>query len=122
MVQKRILTIDDEPDVRAMLKARLESKSYEVIAAADGEEGLEKVEYERPDLIILDVMMPRMDGYTFIREMRNRYPDLKIPIIVLTAKDKLKDLFEIEGIGDYLTKPYDAQELLQKIEKFLGTK
>ena len=116
---KKILVIDDDAFMVAALEARLEANGYSVVSASDGEEGLQKAEDERPDLIVLDVVMPTMDGYTFIRELRKNSIIKQIPVIVLSGKDKLKDLFELEGINDFLLKPYQASDLLKKIEELL---
>jgi len=116
---KKILVIDDEPNIVDVLKARLEANGYEVVIAHDGDSGLDAVKLTRPDLIILDVMMPRMDGLTFAKKMKADESIPDIPIIVLTAKEKMRDLFEIEGIKDYITKPYTAPELLEKIRRRL---
>ena len=118
-MNKKILVIDDEEDVLKLLKMRLEGYHFDVITAADGEEGLNKSAAEKPDLIIVDVMMPKMDGYTFAREMKANPAVKDIPIIVLTAKEGLKDLFEMEGVSDYITKPYEVKDLLDKIHKNL---
>ncbi len=116
---KKILVVDDEADVAKLLKIRLEGHQFEVVLASDGNEGLDKAEAEKPDLILLDVMMPTMDGYTFVREMKSNPNTKDIPIIVLTAKPGMKDLFEMEGARDYITKPYEIDDLLSKINKHL---
>ncbi len=117
---KKILLIDDEPEITEMLKFRLESYQYQIITATNGDEGLQLAEKEKPDLVISDVMMPKMDGYTFVREMKSRASTRNIPIIVLTAKPGMKDLFAMEGISDYLIKPYKPEELVQKVRQHLG--
>jgi len=119
-VAKKILVIDDEPHFVKMLKRRLESCQYEVVSAPNGNEGLDRVATENPDLIILDIMMPEMDGYTFVKELKVKCENKMAPIIVMTAKAKMKDLFEIEGVADYVVKPYDPDELLEKVKKLLG--
>lgn len=119
---KKILIVDDEPDVVEMVRARLESDNYEVVVAFNGEEGLKKVDSEKPDLIILDISMPHMDGYTFVREFKKTTNLNVSSIIILTAKEKMKDLFEIEGVGDYIVKPYEGEELLRKVRKHLESK
>lgn len=113
----KILVIDDEPDIIKVLTSRLQANNYEVVTAANGEEGLEKLKNENPDLIILDILMPQMDGYTFVKRLKKT--GREVPIIVLTAKQGMKDLFAIEGITDYVVKPFNADELLKKIEKNL---
>jgi len=116
---KRILIIDDEPDLVAVLKVRLESQHYEVTSAGDGFEGLKKVEQAVPDLIILDVLMPRMDGFTFILELKKNEKFKHIPIIVLTAKEKMSDLFKIEGVPDYVVKPFEVDDLMARVRKYV---
>jgi len=118
-MSKRILVVDDEPDIVEVVRLRLEANNYEVIAAYDGEEGLRKARNEQPDLIILDILMPEMDGYTFVRELKADESIKDIPIVVLTAKDKMRDLFAIEGIKDYIVKPFKGEELVKIIGKYL---
>ena len=120
---KKILVIDDEPELVKALKIRLESEGYEVIAAYDGEEGIMKAREENPDLIVLDIMMPRMDGFTTLKELKKRYTKKNRPlppVIVLTAKPKMQDLFATEGIKDYVVKPFEHQDLLDRIKHLLG--
>ncbi len=114
---KKILVIDDDAAMVAAVQARLEANGYSVISASHGEEGLEKAKSECPDLIILDVVMPTMDGYTFVRELRKTPIANEIPVVILSGRDKMKDLFELEGINDFLLKPYQGQDLLNKIEE-----
>lgn len=117
----KILVVDDEPEIVRLEKNRLEMNSYEVITASDGVEAFIKARDQKPDLIVLDVLMPNLDGYTFVRELR-RDPEVRlIPIIVLTSRDQLKKLFEIEGIQqeNYLIKPFDGEELIHKVEMIL---
>ncbi len=118
MIKKKILVIDDEPTFVKMITARLSANNYEVVTAPNGEEGLRLTEVEKPDLIVLDVMMPMMDGYTFVRELKAAGCDT--PIIMLTAKEKMEELFKIEGVDDYMVKPYEPEVLLQKIKKYIG--
>ena len=122
MAKKKILVVDDEPTVLKVLRRRLESKDYEVITAQDGLEGLEKALEQRPDLVISDIMMPTMDGYTFIKKLKAKPEFSRIPIIILTAKEKMQDLFLFEGIKecDYVVKPFESEELLQKIAHLLS--
>jgi len=118
-MSKKILLVDDEPKLVEMVKMGLEAQDYDVITASTGEEGLKKVRSENPDLILLDVMMPLTDGYTFMREIKDSEEFKSIPIIIQTAKAELKDLFEIEGISDYIVKPYKAEEILEMVKKYL---
>ena len=116
---KKILIADDEQQLALAMKIRLQSKGYQVVTASDGQEALELAEKERPDLIILDVLMPVMDGYSCLRELNTRFGRGEIPIIILTARDRMKDLFELEGIADYVIKPFDHDDLLIRIERTL---
>jgi CheY-like chemotaxis protein len=113
MAQERILIVDDDPWILRMVSALLEKKGYTVITASDGDDGLHRAEQLRPDLIISDVMMPRMDGWAMIKSLRAR-PDLAMtPVIFLTAlgseEDRLRG-FRL-GADDYLPKPFRFEEL-----------
>lgn len=117
--QKKILVVDDEQQLALAVKIRLQSRGYQVTTANDGQQALEVVEKEPPDLVLLDVLMPVMDGYTFLRELNTRVGRGKIPVIILTARDRMKDLFEVEGIEDYIVKPFDYEDLLVRIDRTL---
>jgi len=119
MAKKTILLIDDEPELVQMVRLRLESNDYAVISALDGKEGMQKAMAEKPDLIILDILMPNKDGYTFLREAKADEILKKIPVIILTAKSGMKDLFALEGVNDYILKPFDTKELLNTIKKHI---
>ena len=114
---KKILVADDEQQLALAIKIRLQSKGYAVVTASDGQQALQLAAQEKPDLIILDVLMPVMDGYSCLRELNTRFGRGKIPVIVLTARDRMKDLFELEGIEDYVIKPFDHEDLLVRIER-----
>jgi len=114
---KKILVVDDEEQLALAVKIRLQSKGYKVTTASDGRQALEKIVTDKPDLILLDVLMPTMDGYSCLRELNQRHGRGKIPVIVLTARDQLKELFELEGIEDYIIKPFDHEDLLVRIER-----
>ncbi len=115
---KKILIIDDDPHIIKMVEHRLQANDYEVIVAYDGKEGFEKFHEESPDLVILDILMPKMDGYTFVRELKKE--TRQIPVIVLSAKSGMTDLFEAEGITDYIVKPFEPGDLLARIKRLLG--
>ena len=117
-MSKKILLIDDDEATLKLLKPFLVSKDYSVETAMDGLEGLEKVRAWKPDLIVLDVIMPRMDGYGFLREMKKDLKLRALPIVVLTAREMMRDVFVQEGIKDYVIKPYDPEELLAMIVKY----
>ncbi len=117
---KKILIIDDEQDFVDMLKMRLEANGYEVVTADDGVTGLQRWKEKNPDIILLDIMMPQLGGYSFVQDSKTT-PGLKqVPIIVLTAKPGMEDIFEMEGVHDYLVKPCEDKDLLDKIRKHIG--
>jgi signal transduction histidine kinase/ligand-binding sensor domain-containing protein/DNA-binding response OmpR family regulator len=115
-----ILIVEDNTDVRAYIREQLEN-DYKVIEAGDGEEGIRNAQIEIPDLIITDVMMPKMDGYQFSKNIRGDEKTSHIPIIMLTAKAGLDDKIEgLEtGIDDYLTKPFSARELKVRVKNLI---
>ncbi len=120
-MSKKVLVIDDEPTMVKLIKLNLEAnQQYQVITASDGIEGLERLKIEKPALVLLDVQMPKMDGYSFLLEFK-KITNLKdTPVIILTAKEKLQDLFKIEGIKDYFVKPFKIEDLLAKIKSYIG--
>ena len=119
-MSKRILVVDDDPVTIEMLKSRLEKNNFAVDVAYNGEEGIQKVKAHTPDLVILDVNMPKMDGYTFVLEFKKILDIKKTPIIILTVKDTLQDIFKIEGVKDYIVKPFKTSELFAKVRIYLG--
>ncbi len=121
MSQPRILIAEDELHLREVLHMQLERSGFEVIEACDGEEALVSAEQMRPDVILLDVMMPGMDGYEVLRRLRASYATRYIPIIMLTAKDTKEDMLTgfRGGANDYLTKPYQGEELLLRVNNQL---
>jgi len=121
MDKKRVLVVDDDQDLLKMLKLRIESEGFEFVGAQDGEEMLRIVKIKKPDVIILDVMLPKIDGYTALREMKKQEGYKDIPVIVLTAKEKKKvgDLFVLEGASFFIEKPFEPKELLGKIRSLL---
>lgn len=116
---KKILLADDEQQLALAVKIRLQSRGYQVATASDGQQALALAAKERPDLVILDVLMPVMDGYSCLRELNTRFGRGAIPVIILTARDRMKDLFELEGIEDYIIKPFDHEDLLVRIDRVL---
>lgn len=123
MAKKKILIIDDDADMVEMIGLRLETSGYEVITANDGLTGLERARKENPDLILLDVRMPKMDGHTMLRNLKKYRENTKsIPVIMLTGMKKLEDLFYLEGAVGYITKPFDDKEFFAKIESALKQK
>jgi CheY-like chemotaxis protein len=122
MDKKIVLVVDDDADLLKMLKLRLETEGYEFMGAQDGEEMLKAIRIKRPDVILLDIMLPKIDGYTALREMRKEDQFKDIPVIVLTAKERKKvgDLFALEGVVLFVEKPYDTGDLLKKIKGVLN--
>jgi CheY-like chemotaxis protein len=116
---RRLLVVDDDEDIQVLLKSVLESEDYEVITAGDGLVALNELEQSTPDLILLDLMMPRMDGYTFAEELRQRGLQSSIPVIVLSADVNAKQKVQQMGAEDYITKPFDLHDLLNKISQFM---
>ena len=114
---KKILLVDDDEATLKLLKPFLVTKGFEVETAIDGLQGFEKVKSWKPDLVVLDVIMPRMDGYGFVHEIKKDLKLRALPVVVLTAREMMRDVFMQEGIRDYVIKPYDPQELLKMIQR-----
>lgn len=116
-----ILIVDDEPDVCEVIQDRLQASGYQTHYVLNGSSALEYTSQHKPDLILLDVMMPDMDGYEVSRRLMNSEPLSSVPIIMLTAKQSQSDKIRAltMGIDDYITKPYDADELVARIESVL---
>ena len=121
MTKSRILIAEDDTHIREILHVFLELSDFEVVEACDGVEALELAERSRPDVILLDVMMPRMDGYETLRRLRGSYATRHIPIIMLTAKNTREDTLSgfRGGANDYIVKPFDAPELLLRVNNQL---
>jgi two-component system response regulator VicR len=121
--QMRVVCIEDEPEMIDLVRLILGRKGFDVIGADGGIEGLETVRREKPDLVLLDLMMPDMDGWEVYQQIKAD-PELRdIPVVVVTAKaqsiDKVLGL-HIAKVDDYITKPFGPQELLESVEKILG--
>ena len=119
--KKRILIVDDEDDLRNMLKFRLEAMDYDVSEAVNGQEGLDRARSDRPDLIILDLMLPKIDGFKVCRMLKFDEKYKHIPIIMFTARaqEKDKQIGKEMGAEAYITKPFDPDILLDKIRELL---
>ena len=117
-MKQTILVIDDDQDLTVMLRAQLERRNYRVVVASNGREGLQKAYQARPDLIILDIMMPEMDGWEVCQRLRELS---NVPIIMLTARNIKGDIVKglESGADDYLTKPFSAVELEARIQAVL---
>ncbi|HEV2106226.1 MAG TPA: response regulator [Candidatus Eisenbacteria bacterium] len=121
MARYRILMAEDEADLRALLRMQLECEGFEVLEARDGEEAVRMVHEHTPDLVLLDVMMPKLDGHEVSRRLRASFSTRHIPIVMLTARVELKDKVRgLEGgANDYVTKPWERKELLLRIRNVL---
>lgn len=122
MDRKKILMVDDEEDILKVLRFRLEANDYEVLTASDGQEGLNKARSEKPDLVILDLMLPKLDGYKVCRMLKFDEACKSIPIIIFTAKAQRKDeeLGMEMGADAYISKPFEPEILLAKIKELLS--
>ncbi len=118
MKKTRILVVDDELSIIKFLRANLESKNYVVLAAMDGAEALHTIEMELPDLVILDIMMPKLDGFEVCRRLREWS---QIPVIMLSARGDESDKVKCLDLGadDYITKPFGASELIARVSAVL---
>jgi CheY-like chemotaxis protein len=116
----KILVIDDDKINISLVKFTLTERRYHVIFASDGDEGLALVKSENPDLIILDIQMPRMNGYEFMAELRQLQGFDMTPVVMLTANQTLEDVFRLEGVRGYFVKPVDLHALVKKIVDCLG--
>jgi CheY-like chemotaxis protein len=113
--------VDDEVQFSEVLQMRLEANRYTVHTAASGEEGIQKAASLQPGLILLDVMMPGIDGYETLRRLRQDTKTRQIPVVMLTAKGESKSIFRAQELGasDYIIKPCPSEELLQMVRRYL---
>jgi len=120
-LKRRILVIEDEKEMLEAVRLRLEANSYEVISASDGAEGLSQARSEKPDLIVMDIMLPKMDGFTVCRMLKFDENYKNTPIIMLTARTQEMDVARGKEMGAdaYLTKPFKSEELLAKIKELI---
>jgi len=118
---KKILIIEDETDIVDVVKIRLQAHEYEVLEAFDGKAGLDMARTKKPDLIILDIMLPKMDGYEVCRLLKEDKDYKDIPIVMLTAKTQDQDvrMAATSGADAYITKPFEAYILLDTVDKLL---
>ena len=122
MAKGRILVVDDEIYIVHILDFSLGMEGYEVLTALDGEQALEKARAEKPDLIVLDIMMPKLDGYEVCKAIKSDPETRQIPVILLSAKGRNVDQklgFDV-GADDYITKPFSPRKLVERINQLLG--
>jgi two-component system, OmpR family, phosphate regulon response regulator PhoB len=117
-----VLVADDDPDILSLVKLRLERSGYEVVGAGDGEQALSSALERAPDLALLDVMMPKLDGYEVTERLRMHQTTRHIPVILLTARVQEADIARgVEaGEDDYVKKPFSTQELRDRVQAALG--
>ena len=115
----KVLVCDDERHIVRLIQVNLERQGYIVVTAFDGKEGLEKIRSEKPNLVVLDVMMPYMDGFEVLKTIRREPETENLPVIMLTAKAQDKDVFEgyHYGADMYLTKPFNPMELVTFVKR-----
>ena len=120
---KKILAVDDERHIVRLVEVNLQRAGYEVVTAYDGREALEKVKAETPDLVVLDVMMPYMDGFEVLKNLKADPATADIPVIMLTAKAQDADVFRgwQSGVDCYLTKPFNPMELLTFVKRIFDS-
>jgi DNA-binding response OmpR family regulator len=121
--QKRVVCVEDEPAMIDLIRLILSRKGYHVVGAMGGREGLEAIQREKPDVVLLDLMMPDMDGWEVYQKLKANDVTKNIPVIVVTAKaqsiDKVLGL-HIAKVDDYITKPFGPQDLLESVEKVIA--
>jgi twitching motility two-component system response regulator PilH len=118
----KILVVDDSPSMLNMMSAPLKEKGYDIVTAADGEEALEKAQGEKPDLILLDVILPKKNGFQVCRQLKTAPETKDIKIILVTTKDQESDKFWglKQGADEYMTKPFTSEDLVATVAKHLG--
>ena len=121
----RAVYIEDEPDLIDLVKMILSRKGIEVIGAVAGREGLETVQREQPDVVLLDLMIPDMDGWEVYRRLRTDHANRKTPVVVVSALNQEIDRLvgvRLAGVDEYLTKPFNSRELLECVERAIAKK
>ncbi len=119
---KRVLVADDDPVILRLIQVNLELEGYEVLLAHDGANAIEVATGEGPDLVILDIMMPRLDGYETCRRLKAQDSTRDIPVVFLSAKAQQSDIEKGQeyGVAEYLTKPFDPNDLVEVVDRLLG--
>ena len=116
---KKILIVDDDHDLVETMQEWFEIEGYNIVTAYDGEECITQAKKEQPDLIIIDISMPKMDGYSAVKVIKVDEAIKHIPIIVLTGKDQMEDIFKMEGVKEYVVKPFEYKVFSQMVKKIL---
>ena len=120
--KKTILVVDDEDDILSFLELVLQEKGYEVVTASGGQEAITRAQMAKPDLVLLDIMMPQMDGWEVLKLLRVDDDTASVPVAMLSARTDAQDRVQglQEGAVDYIFKPFSLQDLLNKIESIFG--
>lgn len=118
-MKRKILVVDDEPDMLELVKNRLEASEYEVSTASNGIEGIESLQADKPHLVILDMMMPLMNGTAFLKKMQDSDEFKSIPVMVLTAKPDSESLLEDNRPDAFMTKPFDPTNFMSKVSELM---
>lgn len=118
----KLLLVDDEKDMVEVVKKRLTQEGYEVVVAFNGEEALEKIKTDNPDIILLDLMLPRFNGFEVLKEIREKYKDKWRPVIIISARAEIESLEKCYGMeaDHYLTKPCSMENILQGIRTMIS--
>lgn len=116
-LRKKVLVVDDDAFIRALLRTWLQEAGYSVVTAGDGQQALEQVEREKPDIVLLDLMMPTLDGYAVIRWLRRCESTRRLPIIVLSADMRAHQKLEGAGVNGLISKPFDLEEVLHRVNE-----
>jgi len=122
MERKKVLVVDDEEQLATLIKMRLEANGFAVVTASDGSQGLEMAVLEQPNLILLDVMMPKMDGHEVLRRLKYSEQTRHIPVAMLTARGDTSSILKAQEMGakDYLIKPFESDELVEFVKQHVG--
>lgn len=116
--RRKVLVVDDDPFIRTLLVAWLQEVGYSVLTAGDGQQALEQVHRERPDIVLLDLMMPRLDGYGVARWLRERTETKRLPIIVLSADTRASQKLLGLRVDGFISKPFDLDEVLARVSEY----
>ncbi|MCZ7356457.1 MAG: response regulator [Candidatus Methanoperedens sp.] len=120
-MDKKIMVVDDEPDTVDLVKLVLETEGFEVMTAFSGSECLKKLELDKPDAVLLDIMMPEMDGWELFKKIRQKYEDLPVAMLTVRSQDIDKMLgLHVLKADDYITKPFGRKELVERVKKMVN--
>ena len=120
-MRPKILAVDDEPEILMVIEGRLRPSGYDVVTAGSGMEAVEKIKKEKPNLVILDIGMPQMDGFQVLEILKNNPSTFAIPVIMLTAKGETRHILKAQEMRaeDYLIKPFKDEELVRAVQKYI---